>query len=596
VTALGDNRRATEAALAATTLCEAFQITASVAPDQTALENHGGTERVTWAEYARRVRTLARGLHACGIASGDTVALLLRNRPVFNIVDTAVLHLGAIPFSLYATEPVQQIAALIEDSGATVIVTESMFLDKIRAVAAACPQVGRVVIDGGQASQGEREITLDELQRQRSDDFDFDAVWRAVGPEAIGTLVYTSGTTGEPKGVQISHRSLMHSVRGVDGFVRTEPHRGVSFLPAAHITDRFICHASLIVLGGMVTCVPDHEDLWDAIRATRPTRFFGVPRTCEKLAEQAQALIEADSVLQDALAIGYERVRAEQGETPPLTPARARAAGDALQTLAPVREQLGLDQVQWFAVAAAPSAYETLEFHHALGLNLAELWGQTESMMSTMNPPARVKLGTVGVALPAVEVRIAGDGELLLRGGHTCSGYRNKPEQTAEMLDADGWVHSGDLASIDADGYIGIIGRKKEQMINSSGKNLSPVKIESTVLRASPLIGHIAIVADRRRWVTALVVLEPEQLAKFAVEHGLHGSRTELISAAPIVAEVDRAIAVANHQLARVEQIRGWTILDTAWEPGGEELTNTLKLRRGNIDEKYAAQIEAMYA
>ena len=594
-----DTRAATEAALAASTLCEAFAITARRDPAATALESFGGSERITWAQYEQRVRSVTAGLCAFGVRPRDTIAILLRNRPVFNIVDTAVLHAGAVPFSLYHTEPVAQMIALVEGSGAEILVTEPMFLDRIRAVAAACPRVRHVIVDGAGTDLDagtDQEISLAELERAAPDDFDFEATWRAVDGEAIGTLVYTSGTTGEPKAVQISHRAIMHSVRGVDHFVVTAPHRGVSFLPAAHITDRFICHYSLIVLGGTLTCVPDPDDLWEAIRQTRPTRFFGVPRTCEKLADRARVLIDADPALQEALAIGYERTRAEQGQTPPLSDERARAARTALEALAPVREHLGLEQAQWFAVAAAPSSYETLELHHALGLNLAELWGQTECMMSTMNPPSHVKLGTVGVALPAVRVAIADDGELLLRGGHACSGYRDDPEQTARMLDAAGWVHSGDLASIDAEGYVTIIGRKKEQMINSSGKNLSPVKIESAVAQASPLIGHVATIADRRRWVTALIVLAPDVLVAFAAEHALVGERAQLVAAPQVVAEVARAVAVANQRLARVEQVRGWTILDAEWAPGGEELTNTLKLRRSRIDEKYAAQIEAMYA
>ena len=590
-----DARQAREAALAARTLCEAFQITARVDPEAIALVNHGGSEPLSWSELATRVERATGGLCALGINPGDTVAMLLRNRPTFNLVDLAVLHAGAVPFSLYPTEPVEQLAALITDSGARVIVTEPMFLDRIRDAAGFCDQVTHIVVDGA-GSGGPLEMTLAELEGGTPEGFDFQARWQAVGPESIATLVYTSGTTGEPKGVQISQRAIMNSVRGVDHFAVTAPHRGVSFLPTAHITDRFICHASLIVLGGTVTCVSDHEGLWDAIRATRPTRFFGVPRTCEKLAELAQAMIAGDGRLEAALALGYERVRADQGQTPPLAPERAAEAQEALRTLAPVRAHLGLDQVQWFAVAAAPSSYQTLEFHHALGLNLAELWGQTECMMATMNPPDRVRLGTVGVPLPAVEAAIAQDGELLLRGGHTCSGYRNRPEQTAQMLDADGWVHSGDLAAIDAEGYLSIIGRKKEQMINSSGKNLFPVKIESAVHQASRLIAHVATIADRRRWVTALIVLDPAPLRRFAEERGLEGDHSALLHSPEVRAEIARVVAAANEHLSRVEQIRGWTIVDGDWEPGGEELTNTLKLRRANIDVKYAELIESMYA
>jgi long-subunit acyl-CoA synthetase (AMP-forming) len=582
-------------ALSQPTLPAAFQIVARRDPDAVALETYGGEQSVTWREFAARVEAVAGGLHALGVGRDQTVAILLRNIPTFNIVDAAALHLGAVPFSLYATEPVEQMIALVADSGAEVIITETSFLDKVRAVAAASSRLRHVVVDGSEPGKSPRELSLAELEASAPAGFDFEASWRRLDEEATATLVYTSGTTGAPKGVQISHRAVMNSLRGVDHHVATEPHRGVSFLPAAHITDRFICHYSTLGLGGRLVCVPDHEDLWDAILATRPTRFFGVPRTCEKLAERARAIIGADPLLDEALVVGYERARAEQSGTV-LAPDRAAAAAAADAALAPVREQLGLDQVQWFAVAAAPTAYEVLEFHHAVGLRLAELWGMTECMMSTMNPPGRIKLGTVGIPLPTVEVRIAEDGELLLRGGHACSGYRGDPERTAEMLDGERWVHSGDLADVDEDGYLRIIGRKKEQMINSSGKNLFPVKIESAVLQASPLIAHVAAIGDRRRFVTALVVLDPDELAALAARAGLNAERVELLRAEPVRAEVERAVAAGNERLSRVEQIRGWTILDAEWLPGGEEVTNTLKLRRGRIDEKYAEQIEALYA
>jgi long-subunit acyl-CoA synthetase (AMP-forming) len=386
----------------------------------------------------------------------------------------------------------------------------------------------------------------------------------------------------------------MHRLRGVQRHAPSiVAHRGVSFLPTAHITDRFICHYSTIGLGGTLTLVPNPDDLWAAIRDTKPTRFFGVPRTCEKLADRARAVIDRDPALAQAFDVGLGRVRAEQGRASD-GPSSDEAAL-AHDTLAPVREHLALDEVEWFAVAAAPSSYEVLEFHHALGLELAELWGMTEFMMALMNPNARVKLGTVGIPLPAVEVRLGDDGELLLRGGHACTGYRNDPEKTAAMRDAGGWLHSGDLASVDADGYFSIVGRKKEQMINSSGKNLFPAKIESALLQASPLLAHVCAIGDRRRYVTALIVLDPERLQSFARERGLAGRHAELVAAPEVRAEIERAVGAGNERLARVEQVRAWAVLEDVWEPGGIELTNTLKLRRSAIDEKYAAVIETLY-
>jgi long-subunit acyl-CoA synthetase (AMP-forming) len=231
----------------------------------------------------------------------------------------------------------------------------------------------------------------------------------------------------------------------------------------------------------------------------------------------------------------------------------------------------------------------------ALGLDLAEVWGMSEFMMALMNPVGRVKLGTVGIPLPSVEARVAADGELLLRGPHACAGYRNDPEKTAATLDADGWAHSGDLATVDDDGYYRIVGRKKEQMINSSGKNLFPAKIEAAIKDSSPLLAHVASIGDRRRYVSALIVLDPVELREFAQRNNLEGGRAELIASPEVQAEVERAIAEGNAKLSRVEQVRAWKILDAEWRPGGEEVTNTMKLRRANIDEKYTAEIEALY-
>jgi long-subunit acyl-CoA synthetase (AMP-forming) len=577
-------REAIDAALAEDTLCGALQVTVRAGGSRPALRTYGADDVVTWDEYGRRVEGVAGGLHALGVSNGDTVALLMRNRPEFNIADAAVLHVGAVPFSIYATEPIEQMLALIHDSGAEVLITEPEFGERGRALMARTGQLRHVV------------ASLDELQAQKAPGFDFEASWRAVTGDAIATLVYTSGTTGVPKAVQIPHRAVVHSLRGVDVHapVRAE-HRGLSFLPAAHITDRFICHYTTMALGGSLTSVPDPDRLWEAIAHVRPTRFFGVPRTYEKLADRARAIIDGDPDLQAALQAGLARVRAEQSGTLLDNDARERAA-EADEKLRTVREQLGLDRAEWLAVAAAPTSYAVLEFHHAIGLNVAELWGMSEFMMAIMNPVDRVKLGTVGIPLPSVEARIAEDGELLLRGAHACAGYRNDPEKTAAMLHADGWAQSGDLASVDEDGYIRIVGRKKEQMINSSGKNLFPAKIEAAINEASPLIGHVAAIGDRRRYVTALIVVDPAALRAFAERSGLHGDDAELIASAEVQAEVERAVAEGNAKLSRVEQVRAWKVLDADWQPGGDEVTNTMKLRRKSIDEKYAAEIEALYA
>jgi long-subunit acyl-CoA synthetase (AMP-forming) len=575
-------RGAIDEALRAPTLVAAFQTIAPAFADAVALRTHPDGEVVTWSGYARRVEATARGLAALGVGSGDPVAILVRNRPLFHIIDAAALHLGAIPFSLYHTEPVEKLSALVADAGARVLISEEHFGDHVRAVDAITPVLTHLITDP------ERQ-----LEGVDNPGFDFDAAWRAVTPEHVATLVHTSGTTGASKAVQIPHRAIMSGAAGSEALAPTTPGQTtVSFLPNAHISDRFICHYSTMVLGGTITCVPDHEDLWDAIVATRPTRFHGVPRTFEKLAERAKALVASDPALAAAADTGLAAVRAEQSGEPVADPAAARES-DA--TLLRVREHLGLDQVEWLSVAAAPSSYAMLEYHHALGLPLAELWGMTEFMMAIMNPPARIKLGTVGIPLPGVEARIAEDGELLLRGPNACAGYRNDPVKTADMLDADGWVHSGDLAAADEDGYLRIVGRKKEQMINSSGKNMTPAKIEAAILESSPLLGWVVAIGDRRRFVSALIVLDEAALAAFAAERGLTGTIEELVAAPEVTAKVERAVAAGNEGLSRVERVREWTVLPTHWHPGGEEITNTHKLRRRIIDDKYAALIEEHY-
>ncbi|MGX6448044.1 AMP-binding protein, partial [Patulibacter sp. S7RM1-6] len=315
-------RAANARALAQPTLAAAFQVTWRAHGDRPALRRHGAEETVTWAQYGARVRALAGGLDALGIGRDDAVAILAGNVPAFNVLDTAALHVGAVPYSLYPTEPLEQMVALVEDAGARLLVADAPFLERALAVAAAVPSLVAVVAlsgdvprDGGTA--GAEVLTLEALAARSRPGFDFDRTWRALDGEALATLVYTSGTTGKPKGVQISHRAVLAALRGVEAMVPSTPAgRGVSFLPAAHITDRFICHYTAMAIGGTITCVPDPDGLWEAIARTRPTRFFGVPRTWEKLADRARTLIDADPELGAALDVGRARVAAEQAGRP----------------------------------------------------------------------------------------------------------------------------------------------------------------------------------------------------------------------------------------------------------------------------------------
>ncbi|HEX4107367.1 MAG TPA: long-chain fatty acid--CoA ligase [Solirubrobacteraceae bacterium] len=582
---------AIERALSARTLCETFQITADANADRPALVVAGESE-LSWKEYADRVRTLAAGLWSLGVRRGDAVALLLANRPEFHLADTAAIHLGAAPFSIYHTNPAEQIVPLLENSGARVVITEPAYAERIAQVRALGSTLEHVVIVDGDGSDG--TLTLAEIEQDPADvDFDFEQSWRAVEPDDCVTLVYTSGTTGAPKGVEHTHGGLVFGLNSMQGLSPVSPAgRVVSYLPMAHIAERYISHYSSMGFGYTIGCCPDPSTLAATLAAIRPTRLFGVPRIFEKLRDGALAMIEADEKMTGAYALSLATVRArhEQG-----LPQEGRAPCSAPEALAPVREKLGLDQAEWIGVAAAPTPLSVLETFHAIGLPITELWGMSETVLSTSNPPGRVKLGTVGIHLPGVEVKLADDGEILVRGPQVTRGYRRDPERTAEAL-IDGWMYTGDVAISDAEGYLKIVDRKKELIINSAGKNMSPTHIEGTVKGESTLIAYVVAIGDARPYVTALIVLDPEAGARYASERGLPESLDALAASEAVQQEIAGAVARANEHLPRVEQIKKHTILATPWLPGGEEITPTMKLRRKPIAQRYAQEIEELYA
>jgi long-chain acyl-CoA synthetase len=578
------------AALGSGTLCDAFQLTASAGGGRVALASPDGSVRITWSEYRARVRTIAAGLASLGVGDGDTVALLLGNRPEFHLVDTAALHLGATPFSIYHTNPPEEIVPLLRNSNARVLVTEPGYLERSRATQALHPALEHIVVVEGDGP----ELTLAGLEAIGDPGFDFEAAWRRVSPDHVATLVYTSGTTGEPKGVEHTHAGLLFGLNCVQRLAPVSPNgRIVSYLPMAHIAERYVSHYSSLTFGYSITACADPKQLAAALVGTRPTRFFGVPRIYEKLCAAATALIEADpsGALPAALQAGLARVRAEQaGETVPML------SDEHEQLLRGVREQLGLDQLEWAGVAAAPTPYAVLEFFHAIGVRVAELWGMSECALSTSNPPDRIKLGTVGVAIPGVEVRLADDGEILVRGPNVTKRYRNDPTRTAEAIDTDGWLHSGDIAVADEDGYLTIVDRKKEIIINSAGKNMSPTHIECAIGEASPLIAQVVAIGDARKYVTALIVLDEDAVSRARGQHALPTEPRELSHCAYVQDAIAAAVQRGNERLARVEQIKAYAVLPAFWAPGGDELTPTMKLKRRVIAKKYAETIEALYA
>jgi long-chain acyl-CoA synthetase len=423
-------------------------------------------------------------------------------------------------------------------------------------------------------------------------------------PDDVVTLIYTSGTTGPPKGVQLSHHNIMAAAKAIEEIVPLGPgSRVISWLPAAHIAERMAHHYVPVIYAGTVTCCPNPREVVSYLPQVRPNWFFAVPRIWEKLKAgletmQAAQPEEQRAPVQDALQAGLLRVRLRQRGEPVPDELEAKVAQADEQMFSKLREMLGLNQLIAVNVGAAPTPVEVLEFFHALGIELAELWGMSETCgFGACNRPGEVKIGTVGPPAPGAELKLADDGELLIRGEFVMLGYRNAPDKTAEAIDPEGWLHTGDIGEIDEDGYLKIIDRKKELIINAAGKNMSPANIEAAIKTGSPLIGLACCIGDARPYNTALIVLDADYVPQWATQQGLEGkSLAELAREPQVIAAVQAGIDEANTHLARVEQIKKFTVVAGDWAPGGDELTPTMKLKRKPILAKYRAEIDAMYA
>jgi long-subunit acyl-CoA synthetase (AMP-forming) len=426
-----------------------------------------------------------------------------------------------------------------------------------------------------------------------------------VKPSDVLTIIYTSGTTGPPKGVEITHANMLAEIEATTGIVPITPADSViSYLPDAHIANRWGAHYNSLVTGMQIVTLADMKQMITVLPSVRPTFFGAVPQVWYKLKAGIEAQLAAEkSPVKKRLAtwaidVGRKRARLLSDQSPvPRQLAVQHAVADRL-VLSAIRSRLGLDRVKFAATGAAAIDPEALEFVLGLGLPVCELWGMSElSCAATLNPPDAVRIGTVGKAIANVELRIADDGELLVRGPIVMKGYRGEPEKTAEAVDSEGWLHTGDIATIDDAGYVRIVDRKKELMINASGKNMSPANIEGTIKVSCPLVGSAIAIGDDRPYVVALLTLDPDALAAYAKERGMSDASAAALADDPEVrAAIEIGMKEANARLARVEQIKKFAILPDVWEPGGEELTPTMKLKRKPIAAKYAEQIERLYA
>ena len=585
------------------TLCSAFQATTAIDPTAIALRTVGGTLQLTWGEYADQVRLVAAGLNGLGVGRGATVALMMANRVEYYPIDVGAQHVGATSFSVYNTLSAEQLNYVLSNAAVRVMFAEAQYVDRIRQSGVAVEHI--VVLDG--PADGAGTLTLDDLLARGAANtaFDFDASWQAVQPEDVATLIYTSGTTGNPKGVETTHANLLFEGESVLQVLPAEfGDRITSYLPSAHIADRFTALYLQEIVGTQITVVPDLKQIGAALVDTRPTVWGAVPRVWEKLRTAIEFAVDSEpdetrrQGLQWALGVARQVSTAEAEGQPVSAELAAEWAKADAAVLSLLRAKIGLDQLKWAVSGAAPIAPETLKFFAGIGVPITEIWGMSElSCIATASAPDDRRLGTVGRIVPGMEARTDANGELLVRGPLVMRGYRNEPTKTAEAIDADGWLHTGDVAVIDDDGYVKIVDRIKELIITEAGKNISPTNIENSVKSETPLAGPVVAIGEARGYITALVTLDAEAAAAYASQRGLTDASAHALAAdTEVIAVVRDGILAGNARLSRVEQIKRFRILPHFWEPGGDEMTLTMKLKRRPISDKYADEIEELYA
>ena len=566
----------------------------------------------SWREVGDIVRELACGLRDLGLQPGDCVSILSNTRIEWVWCDLAVLCAGGVSNGIYPTDAAGQVQYLCEDSATVVLVVEDEEqLDKALAVRERLPRLRHIVLidpTGLAQFRDPMVITLQEL-RDRGARHDeehrgaFEQRLRSRTAEDLAILIYTSGTTGRPKGAMHAHRGLMTVVRAqIEQLPQDERDERMCFLPLCHVAERVVGLYAAIYSGTCMNFVENPDTVPENVREIAPTVFGGVPRLWEKFYSAVTLAVRDSGAVQQAMyrwaiGIGYRAADTVLAGKPVGIALKLayRVAGWA--ALDNVRRFIGVQRCRYLLTGAAPIAPDLIRWYLALGLPMLECWGQTESCgISTLVPPQRIRPGTIGRASPYNEVRIdSATGELLVRGPNVFMGYLNQPDKTAEAIDAEGWLHSGDVGTVDADGYFRITDRMKDIIITAGGKNITPSEWENE-LKFSPYVTDAVVIGDRRPYLTAIVMIEQENVEKYAQDHDVPFSNYASLTRAPeILALIQGEIDKVNAKFARVEQIKKFFLLQTQLSAEDEELTPTMKLKRKLVQQKYAAQIEAMY-
>jgi len=607
-TAILEQRAEFEARIAGRTICGVLRDTAATFGDLPAYTDLDGPT-LTWGEVRERALELAAAYVAIGLQPGEVVSLMISNRSEHVLADLGAMHAGGVPSTVYATLAPDQVHYIAENSGSVVAVLEGRDqLDRWQPIIDKLPSLRKVVVIND-VPEGDLYMSwadFVELGRKTLDEHKAEIERRveAIKPTDPLTILYTSGTTGNPKGVIITHRMALYEGACSSATSGLPEHNvGVSYLPFAHIADRVISYYLAIERAAHIHFCPDPTRLTAVLREVRPNGFFGVPRIWEKIMGGIQAFLSQESDeakkagIEAAMEVGRQYVAAREcGGTPSEELAAKFAAMDEA-VLSKIRALLGLDRVVHALSAAAPLPIEVARFFSGLGIAILDVYGMTETTgAATANTNGSFKLGTVGRPFPGVEMKIAEDGEILFRAPSCTPGYLNRPDADAELLDEEGWVHTGDIGEVDEDGFLKVVDRKKEIIITAGGENIAPSMIEN-LLKEHPLVGQAIAYGDQRPYVIALITLDGEVAPVWAATRGIEDTGLEALAQNPIVREeVEKAVADANARLARVQQVKKFALLPAEWTAESEELTPTLKLKRKVIHNKYSKEIEELYA
>jgi long-chain acyl-CoA synthetase len=597
----------------ADTIARSFLKSVETRGDRPAIreKKFGIWQPTSWREWLQISKDIAFGLHASGFRSGDVASIIANAVPEWVYADMGILCAGGVSSGIYPTDSSVQVEYLINDSSTKVIFAEDEEqLDKILSCRSRCPTLQKIVVFDMEGLSGFTDpmvLSLAEFMALgRNHEQGNEALWdEMIGSRSAGDLailVYTSGTTGPPKGAMHSNRSVTHQMRhGNDLFPSTDAEERLVFLPLCHVAERIGGYYVSLALGSVMNFAESPETVPDNLREVQPTAFLAVPRIWEKFYSGITIALKDATAFQNwmyrnALAVGNRMTEYRlQGDTPPLSLRLANRAAYWL-VFRNIRRMLGLDRCRLAFTGAAPIAPDLIRWYLALGLDMREVYGQTENCgVATIMPPERIKLGSVGKAAPWGEVAISPQGEILIRGDFLFMGYLNQPEKTAETIDAKGWLHTGDVGSIDNEGFVKITDRMKDIIITSGGKNITPSEIENQ-LKFSPYVSDAVVIGDKRPYLTCLLMIDQENVEKYAQDHDIPFTNYASLCRAPEIQDlIHREIEAVNVNFARVETIKKFYLIERQLTPEDEELTPTMKLKRSFVNKRYAVEINAMY-